>query len=127
MADVTVKIFEFLVVAVYASNIVVDRVPFFRRLAPFLYNPKRIVLIGDWNAILDLKIDRVGREARGLGKCENSLIDFMARHDVVDRFRLDHPGKEMWMWQGNSRVRSYLDRVLEELTLIFLLVSRSTM
>ena len=45
----------------------------------------------DWNAIFDPKIDRVGRGARGPGRCETSLIDLMARHDLVDRFYLDHP------------------------------------
>ena len=37
----------------------------------------------DWNAILNLKIDMVGRGASGSGRCESSLIDFMARHDFV--------------------------------------------
>ena len=39
----------------------------------------------------------------------------MAHHDLVDRFRLDHPGREMWTWLDSSpsvRARSYLDRVL---------------
>ena len=36
MTDVAVKSFKFRLVAVYASNIAVERVSFFRRLAPFL-------------------------------------------------------------------------------------------
>ena len=51
--------------------------------------------MGDWNAILDPKIDKVGRGASWLGRCENSLVSLMTRHDLVDRFRLDHPGREM--------------------------------
>ena len=39
-----------------------ERVSFFRRLAPFLDDTKRLVLMGDWNAILDPKIDKVGGE-----------------------------------------------------------------
>ena len=53
----------------------------------------------------------------------------MTRHDMVDRFRLDHPGREMWMWLDSSptaNVGSYLDRVLEELRAISLVVPRST-
>ena len=57
---------------------------------------KRLVLMGDWNAILDPKIDKVRREARKLGRCESSLVSLMTHHDLVDRFRLDHPGREMW-------------------------------
>ena len=96
VADVAVKCFEFQVATFYAPNIAAERVSFFRRLAPFLDNPKRIVLMGDWNTILDPKIDRVGREARGSRRCESSLIDFMARQDSVDRIRLVHPGRELW-------------------------------
>ena len=61
VADVAVKRFEFRVFAVYAPNIPAERISFFRRLAPLLDDPKRIVLVGDWNAILDPKINRVRR------------------------------------------------------------------
>ena len=39
----------------------------------------------------------------------------MARHDLVDRFRRDHLGREMWTRLDSStstKVGSYLDRVL---------------
>ena len=68
VADVAVKSFKFRLVAVYASNIAAERVSFFRRLAPFLDDTKRLVLMGDWNAILDPKIDKVGRGASRCGK-----------------------------------------------------------
>ena len=87
----------------------------FRRFAPFLDDTKRLVLMGDWNAILDPKIDKVGRGANRLGRCESSLVGFMTRHGLVDRFRLDHPGREMWTRLDRSpsaKVGSYLDRVL---------------
>ena len=93
VADVAVKGFEFRVAAVYAPNIAAESVSFFRWLAPFLDDPKRIVLVDDWNAILDPKIDRVGRGNGGSGRCESSRIDFMARHDLIDRFRLDQLGR----------------------------------
>ena len=115
VADVAVKSFKFCLVAVYASNIAAERVSFFRRLAPFLDDTKRLVLMGDWNAILDPKIDNVGRRANRLGRCESCLVSFMTRHDSIDRFRLDHPGREMWTWLDRSpsaKVGSYLDRVL---------------
>ena len=53
VADVAVKTFEFRVVAVYAPNLDGEIRSFFRRLGPFLDDPKRTVLVGDWNAILD--------------------------------------------------------------------------
>ena len=129
MADVAVKSFKFRMVAVYASNIAVERVSFVRRLAPFLNNTKRLVLIGDWNAILDPKIDKVERGARRLRRCESSLVDLMTRHDLVDRYRLDHTERKMWTWldiSPSAKVGSYLDRVLEELIATSLIVPRST-
>ena len=116
MADVALKSFNFRLVAVYASNIAAERVSFFRRLAPFLDDTKRLVLMGDWNAILDPKIDKFGWGASRLGRCESSLAGFMTRHDLVDRFRLDHPGREMWTWLDRSpSVKVGLDRVLVRL------------
>ena len=58
------------------------RFPFFGGLAPFLDDPKWIVLVDDWNAILDPKTDRVRRGDRGSRWHESSLIDVMARHDL---------------------------------------------
>ena len=60
VADVAVKSFKFRLVAVYPPNIAVERISFVCRLAPFLDDTKRLVLMGDWNAILDPKIDKVG-------------------------------------------------------------------
>ena len=93
MAEVAVKSFEFRLVGVYAPSTAVERVSCFRRLASFLDNSKRLVLMGDWNAIFDPKIDKVDRGANRLGRCESSLVDLMARHYLVDMFRLDHPGE----------------------------------
>ena len=64
-ANVTVKSFEFWVVAVYAPSSVSKRRSFFRRLEPLLDDPKGIILVGDWNAILGPKIDKDGWGASG--------------------------------------------------------------
>ena len=66
VADVAVKSFEFQVDAVYEPNIAEERVSLFRRLAPFFDDSKRIVLAGEWNAILAPKIERVRRKPDGL-------------------------------------------------------------
>ena len=104
VTDVAVKIFKFRLVAVYVPNIAVERVSFFRRLAPFLDDTKRLVLMGDWNAILDPKIDKVGRGARRLRRCESDLFDLMTRHDLVEGFD--------WITRGGRYGRGYIARPL---------------
>ena len=115
VADVAVKTCKFRIAVIHAPSIAAERRVFFRRLGSFLDDSKRTVLVGDWNAVLDPKTDRAGRGASSLGRCENSLSDLLTEFDLVVRFRLDHPGREMWTWIGGTpsgQVRSYLDKVL---------------
>ena len=58
VADVAVKTFEFQIAVVYAPCSAMERRPFFRQLGSFLDASKWTVLVGDWNAILDPKLDR---------------------------------------------------------------------
>ena len=96
VADVAVKTFEFRIAAVHAPNIAVERRSFLRRLESFLDASKRTVLVGDWNAILDPKIDRaVGALASREGVTE-AWSNFLAEFDLIDRYCQDHPGREMW-------------------------------
>ena len=92
MADVAFKSFEFRLVAVYAPNCAGEKRSFFRLLGPFLNDSKRLVLTGDWNGILDAKLDRGGQGANGSDRCESGLINWLAEYELVDRFRLHHPG-----------------------------------
>ena len=69
--------------------------PFFDGWFTSSINPKWLDLVGDWNAILDSKIDKVRRGVSIFGRCKNSLTDLMARYDLVDIFRLGHPTREM--------------------------------
>ena len=115
VADCCVKTFEFRIAAVHAPCSAAERRRFFRRLGSFLDASKRTVLVGDWNAILDPNINRAGRGASGSGRCESSLVNYLAEVDLIDRYRLDHPGREMWTWLGSSssgQIWSYLDSVL---------------
>ena len=64
VADIAGKTFEFRVVAVYAPNTSGERRSLYRRLEPFLDGSKRLILMGDWNAILDPKVDKEERGAR---------------------------------------------------------------
>ena len=113
VADAAVKTFEFRIAAVYMPSTAAERRLFFRWLGSFQDASKRTV--GDWNAILDPKIDRADRGVSGSARCDSSLFHFLTEFDLIDRYHLDHPRREMWTWIGNSpssQVWSYLDRVL---------------
>ena len=77
VADVAVKTFEFRIAAVHVPNTTAERRSFLRRLGSFLDASKRIVLVGDWNAILDPNLDRAGRGASSVARCDNALSDFL--------------------------------------------------
>ena len=73
VVDVAVKSFEFRVVAIYHPNSVGEIRSFFRRFGPFHDDSKRLVLVGDWNAILDPKLDKDGLCSTGSDSCESSF------------------------------------------------------
>lgn len=49
VADIAVKSVTVRVIVVYAPNDQSERCLFFHKLGPFLMNPARLVLIGNWN------------------------------------------------------------------------------
>ena len=110
MADVDVKSFRFRLVVFYVPNFAEARVSFFLSVGTV---PGRFEA-ASLNAILDPKIDRIGRGASRLGRYESSLVGPMTRH-LVDRFRLEHPGRGMWTWLDSppsAKVGSDWDRLL---------------
>ena len=116
-------------IAVNAPNIAGAIRSSFRRFRLVLDELKRLVLVGDWSVILDPKMEKAERGAIASDRCENSLINLLAEHDLADKFRLDHPEREMQTWRNNSlsgQIRTYLDRVLREPTLNSFLVPCST-
>ena len=115
VADVTVKSFEFRVVAVYAPNSISKRRSFFPTVGAVPWWFKTDKSSRRLECDLEPKIDKAEKGARGSDRYESSLIDLIAQHDLVDRFHLDHPGREMWAWLDSSpsvRIRIYLDRVI---------------
>ena len=104
---------------VYAPTIAAERASFFRRLAPFLDDSKRPVLMGDWNAILDPKIDKVGWGASRVGRCEISLVGLSCPtfhliawtdHKLV-RVRLRPSLADYWKFNTSLlKIRDFRDR-----------------
>ena len=63
---------------------------FFRRIFPFVKSWKQLVLVGDWNVILDPNIDQ-GKLNRLNNLDARYFRDFAVRFDLVDKF--DHVDK----------------------------------
>ena len=128
MANVAVRSPKFRGVAVYEPNCIAERRSFFM-VGSFLSNPERVVQIEDWNAILVFKLHRFRSRGRGYVKCESSLVDLIAEQYLVNRFRLDHLGREKWTCLDSSfsiLCKFYQDRLLEEQTQNLCFTPRST-
>ena len=113
--DVTIKDKAFRLIGVYGPNVTSELPAFFRRIEPYVVPSKRVILVGDWNAVLDPNLDR-GAISAGTNTLDARYFrDFVQRLDLVDKFRERHPNKIVWTWTGrgaSAQLYSYLDRVL---------------
>lgn len=58
VVDATIKDQAFCLIGVYASNDSREWAAFLQQIDPFLTTSHQVILAGDWNAVLDLNIDR---------------------------------------------------------------------
>ena len=113
--DVTIKGKVFRLIGVYGPNATSELPAFFRRIEPYVVPSKRVILVGDWNAVLDPNLDR-GATSAGTNPLDARYFrEFVQQLDLVDKFRERHPNKIVWTWTGrgaSAQLYSYLDRVL---------------
>ena len=113
--DVTIKDKAFRLIGVYGPNTTSELPAFFRRIEPYVVPSKRVILVGDWNAVLDPNLDR-GATSAGTNPLDARYFrEFVQKFDLVDKFRERHPNKIVWTWTGrgaSAQLYSYLDRVL---------------
>ena len=113
--DLTIKDKAFRLIGVYGPNVTSELPAFFRRIEPYVVPSKQVILVGDWNAVLDPNLDR-GAISAGTNTLDAWYFrDFVQRLDLVDKFRERHPNKKAWTWTGrgaSAQLYSYLDRVL---------------
>ena len=99
-------------IGVYGSHATSELPTFFRRIEPYVMPSKRVILVGDWNAVLDPNLDRGASSTYTLDA--RYFHEFVERLDLVDKFRERHPNKVVWSWAGrgaSAQLYSYLDRV----------------
>ena len=119
VADVAVKIFEFRIAAVHAPCFATERCLIFWRLGSFLDASKRTVLVGDWNAILDPKIDRpVGVLACPMfpwfGRTDHELVrvnlQLANRPNLASYWKFNISLLEIWVFR--KRLENRIQRAL---------------
>lgn len=79
MANVVVNSCLFCIVAVYVPNDQEKYVSFFCQLGPFLVDLSCIVLMGNWNTILNQEL--VGHQVIG-------QVDLISKFGLIDRYGL---------------------------------------
>ena len=99
-----------------------DKPEFFERIFGLIdqYNNECVVLAGDWNCVLDMKIDvRNYSSTVNRPRTRNKLLDFMVEHNFVDAFRDMYPDKRAYTWRKfNSYKQARLDYFLVSETMI---------
>ena len=97
--DVTIKDKVFRLIGPNATR---ELLAFFRRIEPYVIPSKRVILVRDWNAVLDPNLDR-GASSAGTNTLDARYFrKFVERLDLVDKFRKRHPNKVAWTWTGRG-------------------------
>ena len=95
---VTITDKAFRLIGVYGSNASNELPTFFRRIGPYVIPSKRVILVGDWNAVLDPNLGR-GAISAGTNTLDARYFhEFVEQFDLVDKFRERHPYKLAWIW-----------------------------
>ena len=83
--DVTIKDKAFQLTGVYGPNATSELPALFRRIEPYVVPSKRVILVGDWNAVLDSNLDR-GAISAGTNTLDARYFrEFVQRLDLVDK------------------------------------------
>ena len=85
--DITIKDKAFRLIGVYGPNAISELPAIFRCIEPFMIPSKWVILVGDWNAVLDPNLDR-GAINAGTNTLDASYFcEFVEWLDLVDKFQ----------------------------------------
>lgn len=71
---------------------------------------KTLVVLEDYNVILDTRLDSCSSPGRSVNSC---LIDLLKRFHLADCYRFEHPSVPVWTWlNGNGKLKSYSGRII---------------
>lgn len=84
---------------IYAPSNHSGRLDLFRRIESFLTTSRRLLLAGDWNALLDIDLDRIGTNSGTNNRDVKAFQEFIDKSDLVDKYRNEHPREIVLIWR----------------------------
>ena len=99
IAQILINDIEVELMNIYAPND--DDVNFITQIFNVYSNsdPKNIVAGGDFNLVLDIKLDKIGGIPKTHEKSKNKLLQYMEQLGLVDIWRIQHPNESQFTWR----------------------------
>jgi len=114
--DLSVHNVKLRVVNVYAPNIEIERNEFFENLNTYLVTSRHVILVGDFNCVLNTRLDKIGGNMdRGLVGSK-ILSQLLTKFSLFDAYRYLYPNEKCVTWfrklgtDDNSYIGCRLDR-----------------
>ena len=104
LVNIEIGTLTFSLINIYAPNNITDRSTFFKRVNEVIteYAEGTIILAGDFNEILDHKLDRINRVNRTIPKktkASNSLGNIFKEKSLIDIWRFRNKRKIQFTWK----------------------------
>ena len=82
-----------------------DNIFLFDKLSDFLSinDDKSFIIGGDFNTVLNYKVDKKNGRDNTHPKCNKKLSSFLDMHNLIDVWRVLNPNKLQYTWHSNTK------------------------
>ena len=96
---------RFLLVNVYCAYD--DRIDFCKNLFNLIdsYDIDNLIIVGDWNTVLNLKVDTRFNKQKQTDKVAAFILDYMQRKGLVDIWRKNFPSSQKFTWSRQNPIK----------------------
>ena len=93
---------DIIIINIYGSNL--DDITLLESLEAYIieHDDFNFIIGGDFNTILDNKLDKKNGKKDTHFKCRTKLKSIIESHNFSDIWRLQHPGKCQYTWHSNN-------------------------
>jgi exonuclease III len=100
------------VINIYAPNIAAERRRFFMDLSPFFVTNRDIIFCGDFNCVMDTRIDKVGGNLENGTEGSEEIKSICRDFRLVDYYRVLRPRSVAYTWYfAGNNIGCRLDRI----------------